>query len=84
MQLISFIKAVVTSETAGVRRRALTHGAYELLVQLKGQQRVRQVSQPLFEDATDDVDVVVVQIGVVHICADARRTLSRHNSSAGV
>lgn len=45
----------------------LTHGPEELLVEFKGHERAGQVAEPLFEDAGDDVDVVVVQVHAVHI-----------------
>lgn len=46
----------------------LTHGPEELLVQLEGHERAGQVTKPLFENAGNDVDVVVVQVHDAHIC----------------
>lgn len=45
----------------------LTHGPEELLVQFKGHERVGKVAKPLFENAGNDVDVVVIQVHAVHI-----------------
>lgn len=45
----------------------LTHGPEELLIQFKGHERAGQVTEPLFENAGNDVDVVVVQAHTAHI-----------------
>lgn len=45
----------------------LTHGTNELFIQLKCQERIRQLSEPLLEHTSNDMDVVVVQIHVFHI-----------------
>lgn len=48
-----------------------THGPEELLVQFKGHERARQFSEPLFENAGDDVDVVIIQVDAPHICVQS-------------
>lgn len=45
----------------------LTHGPEELLVQFKGHERARKVAEPLFENAGNDVDVVIIQVHASHI-----------------
>lgn len=45
-----------------------THGTYKLLIQLKCHQGIRQVPEPLLENARNDMNVVVIQINAVHIC----------------
>lgn len=45
----------------------LTHGSKKLLIQFKGHERAGEVSEPLFEHAGYDVDVVVVQVHDAHI-----------------
>lgn len=45
----------------------LTHGPEELLVQFKGHERARQVAEPLFENAGNDVDVVIIQVHASHV-----------------
>lgn len=55
------------SPVTNTAKPSLTHGPYELLVQLERQQRVGQISEPLLEHASDDVDVVVVEIRAVDI-----------------
>lgn len=45
----------------------LTHGPEELLVQFKGHERAGQVTEPLFENAGNDVDVVIIKVHTVHI-----------------
>ena len=45
----------------------LTHGPEELLVQFKGHERAGQVTEPLFENTGNDVDVVIIQVHTVHI-----------------
>lgn len=41
-------------------RSAHTHSPEELLVKFKGHEGVRKVTQPLFQDTRDHMDVVVV------------------------
>lgn len=52
---------------AGRSNYKLTHGPEELLVQFKGHERAGQVTEPLFEDAGNDVDVVIIQVHATHI-----------------
>lgn len=40
------------------RRERLTRRLHEGLVEVEGEQRLREVSEEIFEDACDDVDVV--------------------------
>ena len=57
----------------------LTHGPEELLVQFKGHERVGKITEPLFEHAGDDVNIVVVQTNAIHIWKKERGvTLSSH------
>lgn len=59
--------------------RPLTHDTYEFVIQLKCHQRIRQVSQPLLENTSNNVDVVVVQIHVLHICGTTK-TMQTQNT----
>lgn len=45
----------------------LTHSSEELLIKFKGHERAGQVTKPLFENAGNNMDVVVIQVYAVHI-----------------
>lgn len=46
---------------------ALTHSPEELLIKFKGHERAGQVTKPLFKNAGNNMDVVVIQVYAVHI-----------------